>query len=59
MSNRSVKNEGETAFIGFYAAPELKQTAQRRAEEKGISLSEWMRRLLDEVGEDDTARASA
>lgn len=60
MSNRSVKNEDDSrAFIGFYADPAAKRAAQRRAEEEGLSLSEWMRRRLDEVGEDGTARAPA
>lgn len=57
MQNRSRKSSNDRSFIGFYADPELKEQAERRAEEEGVSLSEWMRRRLDDV--DDMAGKAA
>jgi hypothetical protein len=37
------------SFIGFYTDPAVKETAQRRAQQEGVSLSEWMRRRLEDL----------
>lgn len=49
----------DRSFIGFYTDPELKEQATRQAEAEGVSLSEWMRRRLREVGEDRRDVAAA
>lgn len=60
MQNGSADHtKGDRSFIGFYTDPELKEQATRQAEAEGVSLSEWMRRRLREVGEDRQERLAA
>lgn len=48
------------SFIGFYIEPAVKKKVERRAKREGLSLSEWMRRQLqnlDEAAEQTAATA--
>lgn len=51
MPDGSRKSSNDRSFIGFYTEPELKEQARKRAEEEGVSLSEWMRRQLEDLDE--------
>ena len=56
-TDRSSSHEEERRFIGFYASPAVKKKVQRRAEQEGTTVSEWMRQLLQEL--EETAQQKA
>jgi len=54
MADRS---QSKDDFLGLYIRSEMKERARQRAEEQGISLSEFVRRQLDHL--DDAAEQQA
>jgi predicted HicB family RNase H-like nuclease len=50
--------EGNTGFIGFRCSSDVKRKAERRAEQRGTSLSELMRQKLKETTEAAGERAA-
>lgn len=49
----------KTKFLGLYVTPEMKKRVERAAEEEGVSISEAVRRRLNDLGNDRQDRLAA
>ena len=47
--DRSDSEDGRDEFVGFRCNSDRKELAEKRAQEEGVTLSEWFRRQLSDL----------